>query len=62
MYYTSLVEYWRRDRAGERPGVFLHTAGEREREEVERGVRVAVALVEALVESWEVGGRTEVLR
>lgn len=42
--------------------VFLHTPGETEREEVERGVRVTVGLVEALVESREGGGRTEELR
>ena len=32
--------------------VFLHTPGEIEKKDVERGVRVAVRLVGALVECW----------
>ena len=50
-YYTSLLEYWRRDPEGERPVMFLHVPGGAGEEDVEKGRKVAVGLIEALVGS-----------
>lgn len=50
-FYTGLVEYWRRDPGGDLPVVFLHVPGGVEREDVERGQRVTVGLIRALVEN-----------
>ncbi|MCJ1309594.1 hypothetical protein MMC25_003254 [Agyrium rufum] len=52
IYYTGLIEYWRHDRDGDRPVAFLHVPGNHEQEDVERGGKVATALVESMVESW----------
>lgn len=51
IYYTSLVEYWRRDPNGPRPVMFLHVPGGYEKEDVERGRQVTLGLISALVES-----------
>jgi len=51
IYYTSLVEYWRRYPSGDRPVVFLHVPGDAEAEDIERGRRITLALIRALVES-----------
>jgi len=55
-YYTSLLQYWRRDRGGERPVVFLHVPGGTGEGDLVRGRRVVVALIRALAEAW---GRRE---
>lgn len=49
VYYTSLVEYWRHGSEGRRPVMFLHVPAGYGEEDVEKGRRVAVGLVEALV-------------
>lgn len=51
IYYTSLVEYWRHDRGGTRPVMFLHVPAACEEEDLVRGRRVATGLIEALVGS-----------
>lgn len=51
VYYTSLVEYWRHEKEGGRPVMFLHVPEGYGEGEVERGRRVAVGLIEALVGS-----------
>ena len=38
---------------------FLHVPGPVDRESIARGVKVAEAAIRALVESWDVGARTE---
>ena len=50
-YYTSMVEYWRRDPKGERPCMFLHVPGGWNEENIERGRGVALELIKALVGS-----------
>ncbi|MCJ1436893.1 hypothetical protein MMC27_006275 [Xylographa pallens] len=57
IYYTGLVEYWRRDPEGERPVLFLHVPKGVEAEDVDRGRRVAEGLIQAVVGSWEEGGK-----
>jgi hypothetical protein len=54
-YYTSLVEYWRRNPEGERPVMFFHVPGGAEEKDVERGRRVALGLIAALVANWRRG-------
>lgn len=51
IYYTSLVEYWRRDPTGARPVMFLHVPGGSFEDDVDRGTRVTLGLIAALVES-----------
>ena len=51
IYYASMLEYWRRNPNGRRPCMFLHVPGGVEEEDLERGRRVAVGLITALVES-----------
>ncbi|KAL9117080.1 MAG: hypothetical protein Q9187_006388 [Circinaria calcarea] len=51
IYYTGLVEYWRRDPKGERPVMFLHVPGEAEGEDLLKGRTVALELIRTLVES-----------
>ena len=51
IFYTGLVEYWRRDPEGDLPVVFLHVPGAAEEEDVERGTRVTAGLIRALVEN-----------
>ncbi|MCJ1317358.1 hypothetical protein MMC15_002681 [Xylographa vitiligo] len=57
IYYTGLVEYWRRDPRGERPVLFLHVPKGVEAEDVDRGRRVAEGLIQAVVGSWEERGK-----
>lgn len=60
VYYTSMVEYWRHEREGRRPVMFLHVPAGFGEVEVERGGRVAVGLIEALVGSLvKAGGKHE---
>ncbi|MCJ1306053.1 hypothetical protein MMC08_008871 [Hypocenomyce scalaris] len=51
IYYAGLVEYWRRDPEGHLPVVFLHVPGGNEEEDLERGRRVTLELIGALVDS-----------
>lgn len=51
IYYTGMLEYWKRDKEGERPVMFLHVPAEAGREDIERGAKVAEGLIRALVES-----------
>lgn len=53
IYFTSLVEYWRRNPNGPRPVIFLHVPGRYENEDVERGRAVTLGLIKALATSWE---------
>lgn len=53
IYFTSLVEYWRRNPDGPRPVVFLHVPGRYENEDVDRGRAVTLGLIKALATSWE---------
>ena len=63
IYYTSLLEYWRREpkgvSKGERPVVFLHVPGQAEEEDLKRGGIVAIGLIKALVETREGMGKVE---
>lgn len=63
IYYTSLLEYWRREpkglAKGERPVVFLHVPGQAEEEDLKRGRIVAIGLIKALVETREGMGKVE---
>ena len=45
------MEYWRRDPEGHLPVVFLHVPGGNEEEDLERGRRVTLELIRALVDS-----------
>lgn len=49
IYYTSMVEYWRRDHEGRRPVMFLHVPAGNTEEDLERGRKVVMGLIEALV-------------
>ena len=49
IYYTSLVEHWRRDLEGSRPVMFFHVPGGHGEEDLRRGRRVALGLIQALV-------------
>ncbi|KAL8732926.1 MAG: hypothetical protein Q9181_003775 [Wetmoreana brouardii] len=51
IYYTSLVEYWRRDPEKGARVMFLHVPGAIEDVDVEMGRRVALRLIGAMVES-----------
>ena len=55
IYFTGLVEYWRRGRE-RAPVGFLHVPGKSDEGSVRRGVRVAEALVRAMVESGRATG------
>ncbi|KAI4116406.1 MAG: hypothetical protein LQ345_003173 [Seirophora villosa] len=50
-YYTSLVEYWRRDPGGKAPAMFLHVPGKIEDLDIETGRKVALGLIGAMVGS-----------
>ena len=52
IYYTSMVEYWRHDPEGTRPVMFLHVPPGYDEEDLDRGRRVTVGLIEALVGSY----------
>ncbi|KAI4173294.1 MAG: hypothetical protein LQ343_003005 [Gyalolechia ehrenbergii] len=51
IYYTSLVEYWRRDPDMMAPVMFLHVPGRVEDLDIETGRKVALELIRAMVES-----------
>ena len=51
IYYTSMVEYWRLDHKSVRPVMFLHVPEKSTDEDVARGKKVALGLIEALVSS-----------
>jgi pyroglutamyl-peptidase len=50
-YYTGMVEYWRRNPEGDIPVVFLHVPPQFEEQDITRGKRVTLGLIQALVES-----------
>jgi len=50
-HYTSMVEYWRKGREGaECPVVFLHVPGQADEAAIEKGRRIVLGLIGALVE------------
>ncbi|KAI4247491.1 MAG: hypothetical protein L6R40_001439 [Gallowayella cf. fulva] len=51
IYYTSLVEYWRRDPEAMAPVMFLHVPGGIEDYDIETGRKVALGLIGAMVRS-----------
>ncbi|KAL8771895.1 MAG: hypothetical protein Q9209_002833 [Squamulea sp. 1 TL-2023] len=51
IYYTSLVEYWRKDPKGMAPVMFLHVPGGTKDFDVEMGRKVALGLIGAMVGS-----------
>ena len=51
VYYTSMVEYWRRDPESARPVMFLHVPDGVTDQDVARGKKVALGLIEALIAS-----------
>lgn len=51
IYYTSLVEYWRRDPDVKAPAMFLHVPGRIEDMDIETGRKVALGLIGAMVGS-----------
>ena len=59
IYYTSLVEHWRRDHHVGPPVLFLHVPGQSEEVDIQTGRRVAVGLIGAMVASsrrgWDQG-------
>lgn len=46
-----MVEYWRQDNNSIRPVMFLHVPGGSEDDDLARGKKVALGLIEALVSS-----------
>ena len=58
IYYTSMLEYWRRDANGIRPCVFLHVPGGWQEEDVIRGREVALRLIATCVGS-QMSSRSE---
>ncbi|KAL8874246.1 MAG: hypothetical protein Q9174_000402 [Haloplaca sp. 1 TL-2023] len=51
IYYTSLVEYWRRDHDAGPPVLFLHVPGQNEEVDIQVGRKVALGLIGAMVMS-----------
>ncbi|KAL8784601.1 MAG: hypothetical protein Q9213_003856 [Squamulea squamosa] len=51
IYYTSLVEYWRKDPKGMAPVMFLHVPGGTKDFDIEMGRKVALGLIGAMVSS-----------
>ncbi|KAH8804355.1 hypothetical protein F5884DRAFT_795838 [Xylogone sp. PMI_703] len=51
IYYTSMVEYWRKDPEGDRPVVFLHVPKRVDRESLEIGKEVVLGFITSLVET-----------
>ncbi|KAL8719460.1 MAG: hypothetical protein Q9225_003531 [Loekoesia sp. 1 TL-2023] len=51
IYYTSLVEYWRRDPNMKAPVMFLHVPGRIEDLDIETGRKVTLGLIGAMVGS-----------
>ncbi|KAL8757744.1 MAG: hypothetical protein Q9199_001997 [Rusavskia elegans] len=51
IYYTSLVEYWRKDPKAMAPVMFLHVPGKSEDYDIEIGRKVALGLIGAMVAS-----------
>lgn len=62
IYYSSLVEAWGEEK--DMKVLFLHVPGDTDEAAVERGRRVAVGLIRAMVESWceEEARKEKVLR
>ena len=50
-YYTSMVEYWRRDPGGKRPCMFLHVPGGYSADDVLKGREITLGLIAACVGS-----------
>lgn len=57
IFYTGLLEYWKQDSAADKPVVFLHVPGEHTEKDIEKGIKVASALLRALVESHIARGK-----
>ncbi|KAL8952332.1 MAG: hypothetical protein Q9222_001743 [Ikaeria aurantiellina] len=53
IYYTSLVEYWRKDPEKQAPVMFLHVPGNIEDLDIEMGRKVALGLIGAMVGSMK---------
>lgn len=51
IYYTSLVEYWRKDSKAMAPVMFLHVPGNSGDYDIEMGRKVALGLIGAMVAS-----------
>ncbi|KAL8643619.1 MAG: hypothetical protein Q9226_008236, partial [Calogaya cf. arnoldii] len=51
IYYSSLVEYWRKDPEAMAPVMFLHVPGKIEDYDIEMGRKVALGLIGAMVAS-----------
>lgn len=51
IYYTSLVEYWRKDPKAMAPVMFLHVPGSIQDHDIEMGKKVALGLIGAMVAS-----------
>lgn len=49
IYYTSMAEYWRRDCTSSGPVMFLHVPDGIAAEDVARGKKVTLGLIEALL-------------
>ena len=56
-YYASMLEFWRREPAGQRPCMFLHVPNGIEEEDIARGREVALGLIAAIVASEVAGDR-----
>ncbi|RFU25761.1 hypothetical protein B7463_g10573, partial [Scytalidium lignicola] len=50
IYYTSMVEYWRKSPGGDCPVVFLHVPGQADEAHVETGKQVVLSLISSLAE------------
>ena len=51
IFYTSMLESWRRNPNDERRFMFLHVPSGSDEEDLERGTKVALALIAAMVSS-----------
>lgn len=51
LFFSCLTEYWRRDKEAKRPCAFLHVPRDDSKEGVERGVKVTLGLLVALIGS-----------
>ena len=50
-FYTSMLEFWHRGQAADRPCIFLHVPNGCSEEDVLKGERVVLALIEAVISS-----------
>lgn len=50
-FYTSMLEFWHRNQAADRPCIFLHVPNVCSEEAIQKGRRVVLALIEAAVSS-----------